>query len=89
MLLLTLLALENPPKLLSNALHDMKNMLVRRLIRFREELQYGLKLPLCVERKAEGSVESMFQQDSLPRFQQDWLPRLVALSKCLAAIPTF
>src|SRR4029077_3253245 len=52
-------------------------MLVRRLIRSREELQYGLKLSLCVERKAEGSVEPIFQQDWRPRFQQDWLPRLV------------
>ena len=75
MLLLTPLALENPPKLLSNALHDMKDMLVGRLIRFREELQDGLKLPLCAERKAEGSVKSMLKQESLPRFQQDWDPR--------------
>ena len=62
MLLLALLAFEKPPKLLSNALHDIKDMLVGLLIRFREELQDGLKLPLCVERKAEGSVEPMFSR---------------------------
>ena len=67
------LALENPPKLLSDALHGIQKMLVRQLTRRREELQYGLKPSLCVQRKIEGSLESMFQQDWRPRFQQDWL----------------
>ena len=63
------MALENSPELLSDALHDIKDMLVGRFTRSREELQDGLKLPFCAERKAEGSVESMFQQDRRPRFQ--------------------
>ena len=54
------LALENPPKLLSDAFHDIQKMLVRQLTRSREELQYGLKPSLCVQWKIEGSVESMF-----------------------------
>src|SRR5262249_29064858 len=78
LLLVALLALENPPKLLSNAFHDVEKMPVRQLRRSREELQYGLKPSLCVQRKIEGSVESKFQQDWRPRFQQDWLARLVS-----------
>ena len=58
-MLMALLALENPPKLLSDAFHDIQKMLVRQLTRSREELQYGLKPSLCVERKIEGSVKSM------------------------------
>ena len=80
---MALLALEKPPKLLSNALHDMKDMLVGRLIRFREELQDRLKLPLYVERKPEGSVKSMLKQRSLPRFQQDWDPRADVMKRFL------
>ena len=76
---MALLALENPPKLLCDAFHDIQKMLVRQLTRSREELQYGLKPSLCVERKIDGSVESMFQQDWRPRFQQDWLAGWLAL----------
>jgi len=82
-LLLALLALEKPPKLLSNALHDVKEVLVRRLTGIREELQDGLKLPLCAEGKAEGSVKSMLKQESLPRFQQDWDPRVNVMMRLL------
>src|SRR6478609_2187573 len=78
---MALSALENPPKLLSDAFHDIQKMLVRQLTRSGEELQYGLKLSLCVERKIEGSVESMFEQDWLPRFQQDSLARLVSAAR--------
>jgi hypothetical protein len=83
LLLLALVALEKSSKLLSNALHDMKDMLVGRLILFREELQDGLKLPLCAERKAEGSVKSMLKQESLLRFQQDWDRRANAMKRFL------
>src|SRR6476660_8781315 len=75
---MALLALEKPPKLLSDAFHDIQKMLVRQLTRSREELQNGLKPSLCVQRKIEGSLESMFQQDWRPGFQQDWLARLVS-----------
>ena len=79
------LALENPPKLHSDALHDIEKLLVRRLIRSREELQYGLKLSLCVERKAEGSVEPMFQQDWRLGFSRiGFLGWLAVCVKCFA-----
>src|SRR5262245_55404325 len=50
------LALDNPPKLFSNALHDLQKMLVRPFTCSREELEYRLKLRVCVERKPAGRV---------------------------------
>jgi hypothetical protein len=55
LLLLALLAFEKPPQLLSNALHDLNEMLVRRMMRICEEFQDGLELSFCVERKAEAA----------------------------------
>src|SRR5262245_44900320 len=54
------LALDNPPKLFCNALHDLQKMLVRPFTCSREELEYRLKLPVCTRRQSLAHISAGF-----------------------------